>query len=442
MSDDTTGASSDAVPAGGPEHDAWLREALRHAPDATAAPPILLREAIFAEARAATRPVPRNAPTSSLADRFAAIWSWLARPPVAAGFASVMAATLVGLMWWDRPMDEALPQGLAPVVATAMPKAEADSQASMSAAPASLAGPVTAAQSTTTPAATPPAPAATADRAQRRAVAAPQAAPAERAVALPAKSAPAADALREESKDAAKTRSNAAPAAPDGPAPPAPSPFPMRDLRDNDARAVPGRAEPAALAKKADKSDGEEKKEVAASESRLAAATPAPVVAAPTGALGRSTGASTDASATGRLAAQAQPMAAPRQRAAEATATARPMAPMLAALSSEIGRWSRPNPAGENAAIDGAVQAWLARVDASETQWQPLVDSLSRLDSALASAPEANTLLLRRDGRPTAIVRIEDGGVVFEPRPGQAWFAPLAPDAVARLRATLPAATR
>ena len=42
----------------------------------------------------------------SLLDRALDFWSWLARPPVAAGFASVMAATLVGMLWWDRPMDE------------------------------------------------------------------------------------------------------------------------------------------------------------------------------------------------------------------------------------------------------------------------------------------------------------------------------------------------
>ena len=389
MSDDTTTSS------GGPEHDAWLREALRHAPDATAAPPISLREAILAEARAATQAVPRNAPTISLTDRFAAFWSWLARPPIAAGFASVMAATLVGLMWWDRPMDEAMPQASAPVVVAAAPKAEADPQSPVSAAPAPLAGPATTAQSTTTPAATPSVPAAATDRAQRRAVAPLQAAPAERVAALPAKTVAVAAALREESKDAAKTQSNAAPAAPAAQAPPAaPSPFPMRDLRDNDARAVPGRAEPTALAKKAEKSDAEEKKEVAASENRLAAAAPATVGAAPTGALGRSIDASTDAGATGRFAAQTQPAAAIRQRAAEATAATRPMAPLLAALTSETGRWSRPGPTGGSAAVDGVVQAWLARVDAAATQWQPLVDRASRLDGALASTAEASTVLL------------------------------------------------
>ena len=62
------------------------------------------------------RPVPRPAPQTprepqrrvSLLDRALAFWSWLARPPVAAGFASVMAATLVGMLWWDRPMDETM----------------------------------------------------------------------------------------------------------------------------------------------------------------------------------------------------------------------------------------------------------------------------------------------------------------------------------------------
>jgi len=91
-----------------PEHDAWLREALRHAPDASASPPPSLRDAILAEARAAARAgaASRAAASASLLDHALEFWSWLARPQVAAGFASVMAATLVGMLWWDRPMDE------------------------------------------------------------------------------------------------------------------------------------------------------------------------------------------------------------------------------------------------------------------------------------------------------------------------------------------------
>ena len=61
------------------EHDAWLRQALRHAPDAAATPPTALREAILAEARSAVR-ARRPAAQASLADHVAAFWSWLARP--------------------------------------------------------------------------------------------------------------------------------------------------------------------------------------------------------------------------------------------------------------------------------------------------------------------------------------------------------------------------
>src|SRR6185437_7366492 len=98
---DTTGASGQsdgqAAARGATErgeHDPWLREALRHAPDAALAAPAALREAILAEARSAIRP--RSSRRTALPDRAIAFWDWLARPAVAAGFASVMAATIVG----------------------------------------------------------------------------------------------------------------------------------------------------------------------------------------------------------------------------------------------------------------------------------------------------------------------------------------------------------
>ena len=96
------------------ERDAWLREALRHAPDSDALPPSGVSEAILLKARAAARaaaPAARRAGSRTAhANPLTAFWDWLARPPVAAGFASIMAATLVGLMWWDRPMDEGMPR--------------------------------------------------------------------------------------------------------------------------------------------------------------------------------------------------------------------------------------------------------------------------------------------------------------------------------------------
>ena len=101
------------------ERDAWLREALRHAPDSDALPPSGVSEAILLKARAAARaaaPAARRAGSRDAhANPLLALWDWLARPPVAAGFASVMAATLVGLMWWDRPMDETMVRAPAPV---------------------------------------------------------------------------------------------------------------------------------------------------------------------------------------------------------------------------------------------------------------------------------------------------------------------------------------
>ena len=95
--------------------DAWLSEALRHAPDADAAPPAALREAILRQARAAaaagaqtkTKAAPRLRPSGAW-QRLSNAWSWLSGPRVAAGFASLMVAAVIGLMWWDRPIDEAL----------------------------------------------------------------------------------------------------------------------------------------------------------------------------------------------------------------------------------------------------------------------------------------------------------------------------------------------
>ena len=114
--------ADDAVP-----HDAWLREALRHAPDAQALPPSALSEAILRQARAAAEPAPARA-LPSLGQRLAAAWAWLGRPPVAAGFATVMVAGVVGLMWWDRPLEETLPPRDA-AVPSAAPAPRTDTRA-------------------------------------------------------------------------------------------------------------------------------------------------------------------------------------------------------------------------------------------------------------------------------------------------------------------------
>lgn len=132
------------------ERDAWLSEALRHAPDAQAAPPSALSDAILRQARAAANAAraPSKPPARS---PWAAAWDWLARPPVAAGFASLMVATLIGLIWWDQPMDPTIarppasdatppPAAVAPPVAAApQQNAPASEEVAQGAAKAELA---------------------------------------------------------------------------------------------------------------------------------------------------------------------------------------------------------------------------------------------------------------------------------------------------------------
>ena len=102
-----------------PERDAWLAQALRHAPDADAQAPPGLSEIILRQARAASAAAAPAAGTLQPGG-LAALWHWLARPAVATGFASVMSATLVGVMWWGQPMD-ALPKRAEPPSLSAAP---------------------------------------------------------------------------------------------------------------------------------------------------------------------------------------------------------------------------------------------------------------------------------------------------------------------------------
>lgn len=133
----------DSVP-----RDAWLREALRHAPDAEAAPSHKVDENILRMGRAAVAPrteravhaTPAPLPSSGgWAVGLAGLWSWLARPPVAAGFAGVMVATLVGVMWWGRsPEDMQAPQEAPVAVAPSAPSERAAEQATPPAATVAL----------------------------------------------------------------------------------------------------------------------------------------------------------------------------------------------------------------------------------------------------------------------------------------------------------------
>ncbi|MCW5665132.1 MAG: hypothetical protein KIT35_14980 [Piscinibacter sp.] len=143
--------------------DPWLREALRHAPDAADGPPAKLDDHILRMGRAAVAPRPAPTPPAppSLGERLLSAWDWLARPPVAAGFASLLVATVVGVMWWDRPLQETLPPRESAPTATA----EADAVPVPTPAPAPAVVSRGAPESPPAPAARPPEPKETARKA-------------------------------------------------------------------------------------------------------------------------------------------------------------------------------------------------------------------------------------------------------------------------------------
>jgi hypothetical protein len=131
----STEPSDDAV-----RHDAWLREALRHAPDADVAPPQALREAILRQARATAAPA-RPVRT------FEAFWRGFTRPAVATGFASLMVSVVLTLMWRsDEFEDEAartrpsaqVPAAPAPQTSEPAPVADASTRPADAGATAKL----------------------------------------------------------------------------------------------------------------------------------------------------------------------------------------------------------------------------------------------------------------------------------------------------------------
>ncbi len=137
------------------ERDAWLRAALRNAPDADVPVPDALTEAILREAQARTKRSPSVAGAAPA--RWVRVWRALASPSAGAAFATVVVATTVGLLWWDRPLPEQGPR----------PKVEMQERA----APAPVVVPApapTTAPSAAAPAVPAPAPPARPQLAQRR----------------------------------------------------------------------------------------------------------------------------------------------------------------------------------------------------------------------------------------------------------------------------------
>ncbi len=453
--------------------DAWLSQALRHAPDANAAPPTAISAAILAEARAATvRPASsaaRGAPANAggLADTLRAWWAALARPPVAAAFASVMAATIVGLMWWDRPMDETLPR---PPSAAAERKAavapEPSAPASVdtpapAAAPAERRGtatmdriaPAAAARKREAPAAFPAQE--TAQEKQREAprphldeakkdAAAPSLAGQGAAVPAPARQA--------ENATAAGSLSAAAPAAtsvPIAPAPPAsPAPPPMvaaaPAARPTPAPASPLDAGRAAGALRSEASADRDGQSVAKSVAPGRA--PAPSADAATRRRGKGDRRdSTDVRERDKAAAAPEAFArgdTPELRRERSVGAASPLTPLREAVAREPQRWTRQTAAGPVVALDPAWRDWLAELDAAAAdRWQATTAQPPTLDD---ERREGAGMRLFIDGHAAAVVRLDGQGVQLDTSLGAAperWRATLAPGVAGRLaagRARLP----
>lgn len=113
--------------------DAHLRAALRHAPDRDVRPPAELSRRILDAARVAAGSAPKKAarpaaaPWARVRDGFASCTAWLRHPGATAAFASLMLATVIGVMWRDGPPPETEPvhDGAAPAGPSTAPSAAA-----------------------------------------------------------------------------------------------------------------------------------------------------------------------------------------------------------------------------------------------------------------------------------------------------------------------------
>jgi hypothetical protein len=469
------------------EHDAWLRAALRHAPDATATPPAALKEAILAEARAVARPARRpgtQTPPGVLAP-LAAWWDWLARPPVAAGFATVAMATVIGVLWHDRTLEDTLPDVGRPEATAAAPGATGPTASVAPAAPAPALP--------TAPSVGAKAEAPTmeerraAEPGGRRRTAgdrdASGSSSADKAALGAGVQVPASPERDERAEASAARRQSVATPQPalDAAPVPAPSAAPGATAPSPPPSAFPGGARDAttdrersareALAQSRgpmEAGGSEAAKPDPAREARAArtdSITQAEVAATPSGAADLAKRlAERSAAATPAAPSRDAPLPAPAGSAgpgpgdrplASATAPptlargASPLAALLAAIDAEPGRWSvsmRMATRGTTGrrALDAPLRRWLTDVDAATSgAWR----------AASAEVDGGETLAttdLRQDDRVVATLSLAARGVTVatpasprtQPAPraasSRSVFAPLAPDAAARLAATLP----
>jgi hypothetical protein len=390
-----------------PERDAWLSEALRHAPDASASPPAALSDAILREARAATRSSAAQQTVSTRPqNKWLAAWSWLARPPVAAGFASVMVATLAGLMWWGQPIDQTLQRPPAETTA------RVETPAAPPAATAKVEAPVT-----------PSAAAAAPELAQRRSDETADAARAgsARASERSEKRAPATDSLKREAEIATKS-SAAAPSPFPAPVTPAPAPPPAAamDAAPPVARSpAPFRLPPAPAPAQSPTSPSPGAAAATAAEpSAVVVPAPDDGPSKPTGATGSLAAKEATASATGRARQLARNSASTQTAAVDA---------LLASIAEQPERWAWQRSAG-TLPVTESLQRWLQELrGASGAQWR----------NSGQPPPAGKPLRLYRDGELAASLLVNEEGAWFTPAAGPASQAVLPPESAATLRRSL-----
>ena len=461
-----------ATPAVDAERDAWLHHALRHAPDAELDAPAAISDAILREARSAVRSgagersrgataphrvgaaqVGRTSRRRGLA-RLADLWAALARPPVAASMASLILATLVGMLWWDRPLGD-ITNGASPVadatgvvpaarapapaapwqptVQDANPERSADRRPAQEEPPAPVGAPPMRVQRFGQEARLGASPGET------KALSRPEPEDSVGRRALPAP-VPSAQLRPPPVPPSAKAGPALPPPSPPAPHPRLSAPVPSDDRPETEAANGPSRSTRGLT------------------ESRGERGTPQPPRAAPT----------PEAAGTPRL--EAAPPAAPlapfagQERAsrgapgaspsAAPSAAASPLGALRNAIASEPQRWTWARARAHGQPTDAAILGWLARVDAARNAaWFEVPGSSSgRLRETLrpgSALPAENAddaaIQVFRDGRLAATLRLGAGavelaispaaGVAAEPR---RWRAPLAPERAGALQTGLP----
>ena len=128
-----------------------------------------------------------------------------------------------------------------------------------------------------------------------------------------------------------------------------------------------------------------------------------------------------------------KPPVAAMQAAPQTVAPAR----ILAAIAVEPQRWSRQTTTGDTVPLDAGWRAWLAELDAAAAgRWRPLAAGVA---AGVAANDNATTVRLVAAGRVVAVVRVDGATAEIDASPGSGsdrWQATLAPAPADRLRST------